>query len=77
MAEFHHTEKEADGCVQFVLTSVATCRNIRQVQLEGNREVSPKFRGDSKILDLRADSVIKEYFITAVHCEIPQSPKIW
>ena len=34
MAEFHHTEKEADGCVQFVLTSVTTCRNIRQVAIQ-------------------------------------------
>ena len=54
------------------LASVATCRNIRQVQLEGNREVSPKFRGDAKILDLRADSVIKDSFITAVDCGISQ-----
>ena len=50
--------------------SVATCRKFRQVQLEGNREVSPKFRGDAKILDLRADSVIKESLITAVDIEI-------
>ena len=51
------------------LVSVATCRIFRQVQLEGNREVSPKFRGDAKVLDLRADSVIKDSLMTAVDCE--------
>ena len=55
------------------LVSVTTCRNIRQVRLEVNREVSPKFRGDAKILDLRSDSTIKESLIVAVDCEIPQS----
>lgn len=79
MAEFRRDAKILDlnGVVVVTetrnLVSVATCRNIRQVQLEGNREVSPKFRGDTKILDLRADSTIKESFITAVDCEIPQS----
>lgn len=83
MAEFRRDAKILDlngvGVVNDVkfLTSFATCRIFRQVRLEGNREVSQKFLGDAKILDLRADSTIKESFIVAVDCEIPQSPKIW
>lgn len=79
MAEFRRDAKILDLNGAWVATetrnlvSVANCRKFRQVQLEGNREVSQKFLRDAKILDLRADSTIKEYLIVAVECGISQS----